>query len=74
MSAQLLVFVTETDDGGVIAPTLFVPDRPDAVLPPHPLALTWRYFATISEDDDLLPIGGREGLELEGHYISSQMI
>lgn len=71
---QALVFVTDDGKGGTTGPTLFVPDKPDVALPSHPRSLEWCYFATIDERDEMLDIGGREGLELDGHYISHRMI
>lgn len=71
---NLLVFVSENDSEIATGPTLFVPDTPDAVMPPNPYGLEWRYFATIADEDELLPIGGREGIEMDGYYITSHLI
>jgi hypothetical protein len=49
---QVLVFVTDdarSPQGS--GPILVVQARPEAVLPPHPRALEWRYFATMETDD-----------------------
>ena len=71
---QLLVFVSDNGSDTGTAPTLFVPATPDAVLPRHPSGMSWRYFATIGEDDELLDIGGKEGIELDGYYISRRLV
>lgn len=51
---QILVFVTDDGRPNGTGPILFLPATPEAVLPPHPRSLSWRYFATVSEDDALL--------------------
>lgn len=50
---RLLVFITDdgTPDGS--GPLLYIPDRPDAVLPRNPRSFEWRYFATIDDTDNL---------------------
>jgi hypothetical protein len=52
---RVLLFVS-SDPGrpGLVDPMLVIAERPDAVLPPHPQGLEWRYFATTTLDDQLL--------------------
>ncbi len=73
---QILVFVTEDDAGHSTGPTLFLTDDRKSVLPPHPRALEWKYFATISEDDELFAsnVGGKQALDMEGFYIANKLI
>jgi hypothetical protein len=51
---KVLVFVTDDGTEAGTGPILFVKDFATATLPPHPRALTWKYFATVDESDDLL--------------------
>lgn len=51
---RVLVFVSDdgTEDG--TGPLLFLREHGQSILPPHPRALGWRYFATVEERDQLL--------------------
>jgi hypothetical protein len=74
---HLMIFVTEDENGASTGPIVYLPERADAALPPHPRALEWRYFATVLESDTLL--GGDRvpilsGIEENGHFIAQRMI
>ncbi len=73
---QLLVFVTDDGNGGTTGPTLYVAEDKQATLPPNPRSLEWRYFATISDQDELLAHspGALEVIAQEGHYMTNRMI
>ena len=51
---KVLVFVTDDGTEAGTGPILFVKDFATSTLPPHPRALSWKYFATVDEDDQLL--------------------
>lgn len=51
---KVLVFVTDDGTEAGTGPILFVKDFATSTLPPHPRALSWKYFATVDEDDALL--------------------
>jgi hypothetical protein len=51
---KVLIFVTDDGTEAGSGPILFVKDFATSTLPPHPRALTWRYFATVDESDELL--------------------
>ena len=51
---KVLVFVTDDGTDAGTGPVLFLKDFADSALPSHPRGLAWKYFATVSEDDDLL--------------------
>ena len=51
---KVLVFVTDDGTEAGTGPILFVKDFATSTLPPHPRALSWKYFATVDEDDELL--------------------
>jgi hypothetical protein len=60
---QLMVFVTDDDVSAEgTGPLLIVEERPNAVLPPHPRSLAWKYFATVALEDTLLE-GDRAAIE-----------
>ena len=74
---RLLVFVTDDGKPAGTGPIVFLPESPQAVLPPHPRSLPWRYFATIGDNDALL--GDERNLILDaiektGHYIALRII
>ena len=74
---QLLVFVSDDGTGTGTGPILFLPSRPDAALPPNPRGMEWRYFATISDEDNLLGSDRTAALEAigsEGFYIAQRLI
>jgi hypothetical protein len=77
VNVHLLVFVTEDETGTGTGPIVYLPERADAALPPHPRSLSWRYFATVMESDTLVA-NDREailsGIEQDGHFISKRMI
>ena len=49
----VMVFVTDdgSDDGS--GPLLFMGEWRESALPPNPRDLEWRYFATVSLDDQM---------------------
>jgi hypothetical protein len=51
---NVLVFVTDdgTEEGS--GPILFLKDFATAAMPAHPRALEWKYFATVTEADEVL--------------------
>ena len=51
---HVIVFVTDdgTSPDGT-APLLYLRDNPKSALPPRPGALGWRYFATVSLEDQM---------------------
>jgi len=51
---NILVFVTDDGTEAGTGPVLFLKDLASSVHPPHPRSLTWKYFATVNEDDELL--------------------
>lgn len=51
---KVLVFVTDDGTEAGTGPILFVRDFATSTLPPHPRALSWKYFATVDETDALL--------------------
>ena len=51
---KVLVFVTDDGTEAGTGPILFVKDFATATLPVHPRALSWKYFATVDQDDELL--------------------
>jgi hypothetical protein len=51
---KVLVFVTDDGTEAGTGPILFVKDFATSTLPPHPRSLSWKYFATVDEDDELL--------------------
>lgn len=71
---NLLVYVTDDGKGGATGPTLFLPETDVVGFPPHPRSLHWKYFATISDQDELFQefIGGQEGLDLDGYYMADR--
>lgn len=71
---QVLVFVTQGEDGNATGPTLFLLDKPEAALPPHPRSLEWRYFATVEDRDQMVPMGALEAIEQQGRYVANRMI
>jgi hypothetical protein len=74
---RLLVFVTDDGKTDRTGPILFMREVPEAVLPPHPRSLTWRYFATISTGDALLGDDMAEAMaamELHGYFVANRMI
>jgi hypothetical protein len=51
----MIVFVTDDGMGRKgTGPILYLADRPDAYLPPHPRSMEWRYFATMDSDDAIV--------------------
>jgi hypothetical protein len=71
------VFVTEDGTANGTGPLLFLPDRPDAYLPAHPRSLSWRYFATVSSEDNLVAGEGRDAalaLSQDGFYVANRLI
>lgn len=75
---QVLIFVT--DDGRAAegsGPTLIVEDVPNAVLPPNPRSLQWRYFATMRAEDALFGSESallREALGKKRAYITKRLV
>jgi hypothetical protein len=72
-----LFFVTEDEAGNGTGPILFLIDAPDAVLPRHPRSLTWRYFATIGDDDGLASVEGApllDGIETDGFFVAKRLV
>ena len=51
---KVLVFVTDDGTEAGTGPILFVKDFAGSSLPEHPRALSWKYFATVDDNDDLL--------------------
>lgn len=75
---RVLIFVTDDGRSGEgTGPTLFVTEMPFALLPTHPRALNWKYFATVSLDDALLA-SQRSAIEAAlvstGSYLSPLLI
>lgn len=74
---QLNVFATDDGSRDGSGPILLLPLDPQAVLPPHPRSLEWRYFATI-EDKDNIPGTDRDAalsaIEDDGYYIAHRLI
>ena len=73
---NVMIFVT--DDGGPngTGPTLYMADTPHAALPPHPRSLSWRYLATVPENDGILSFAGqhvRDVIEADGHCILTEI-
>lgn len=74
---QLLVFVTDDGRPNGTGPILFLPAAPEAALPPHPRSLTWRYFATVTEDDALLgedKAAVLADIHEAGHHIANRIV
>jgi hypothetical protein len=75
---QVLVFVT--DDGKAVegsGPTLIIEDRAQAVLPPNPRALGWRYFATMKAEDAMFGSEAarmRKALKGGKPYITNKLV
>lgn len=51
---KVLVFVSDDGTDAGTGPILFIKDVPDAILPPNPRGMAWRYFATVDVADQLL--------------------
>lgn len=51
---KVLVFVSDDGTDAGTGPILFIKDVPDAILPPNPRGMAWRYFATVDVTDQLL--------------------
>lgn len=74
---QLNVFVTDDGTEFGTGPLLFLPTVPEAILPAHPRALEWRYFATIEAGDSLLATDREAALAAihdDGHYIAQRLV
>jgi hypothetical protein len=74
---QLHIFVTRDGMGAGTGPLLFISISPQAVLPPHPRALEWRYLATIDHEDTLLAPDrslALAGIERDGFYIANRLL
>ena len=73
---HLLVFVTDDGKGGTTGATLYLPQNAEASLPPNPRSLEWRYFATISDRDELLAHspGAIEAIEQHGYFVTNRII
>lgn len=74
---QLLVFVTDDGTAEGTGPLLFVENNPLSALPPNPRSLSWRYFATIAQDDTMFMSEGRAALPAlarDGFYIANRLV
>jgi hypothetical protein len=72
-----MIFVTEDERGSSTAPIVYLPERADAALPPHPRSMSWRYFATVMETDVLLGEDRSsvlDSIEQDGHCILQRMV
>jgi hypothetical protein len=54
MNMNILVFVSDDGTEAGTGPIAFVRDFATSALPKHPRSLTWKYFATVQETDQLL--------------------
>jgi hypothetical protein len=73
---NLMMFVTDDGTPRGTAPTLFIPRTEKAALPGHPRSLTWRYVATISEDDNLAAAHPRlkNSISEVGFFVAHQLL
>jgi len=51
---NILVFVTDDGTEAGTGPILFLKDFATSSMPEHPQGLEWKYFATVTEGDELL--------------------
>jgi len=51
---KILVFITDDGTEAGSGPVLFLKDFATSSMPPHPRGLEWKYFATVTENDELL--------------------
>jgi hypothetical protein len=51
---RVRIYLTANGSGGGVAPVLYVEDRPDVQVPPHPNGQSWMYFATVERHDRIL--------------------
>ena len=51
---NILVFVTDDGTEAGTGPILFLKDFATSSMPEHPRGLEWKYFATVTEGDELL--------------------
>jgi hypothetical protein len=55
---NILVFVTDDGTEAGTGPILLLRDFATSAMPPHPRGLEWKYFATVTESDEILGDAG----------------
>ena len=74
---KVLVFVTDDGTEAGTGPILFVKDFAASTLPPHPRSLSWKYFATVDETDELLGedrLAIKTALDADDSFIAPRLL
>jgi len=74
---NILIFVTDDGTDAGSGPVLFLKDFATSSMPTHPRGLEWKYFATVTEDDELLGEDRkaiRLALEQDEPFIANRLI
>jgi hypothetical protein len=74
---NILVFVTDDGTEAGTGPILFLKDFETSAMPAHPRGLEWKYFATVTEDDELLGEDRRAirlALEQDEPFIAQRLL